>query len=93
MARARILFKKKKNLHIRAKVKNYLDGNYAYIVCQRVPLGSNPSANVAIRAVSLQLTIEINCLWHTDIIKVRKFYFIHLRSDLKNSGLTEKSFQ
>ena len=38
-------------------------------------------------------TIEINCRRNTDIIKARKFYFIHLRSDLKNSALTEKSFQ
>ena len=49
-----------------------------------IPLGSNPSANVAIRG-AVSLPIEINCLSHTDIIRARKFYFIHLRSDLKNS--------
>ena len=57
-----------------------------------IPLGSNPSANVAIRAVSF--TIEINSHQHTeDIIKARKFYFNYQRIDLKNSALTEKSFQ
>ena len=54
-----------------------------------IPLGSNPSVNVAFWAV----TIEINCPRHTDIIKARKFYFIHLMSDMKNSALTEKTFQ
>ena len=74
-------------------IKILSNDNYVYIVYQRVlsPWDRTQALTYAIRAVSLPWKSIASDIQY--IIKARKFYFIHLRNDLKNSALTEKSFQ